>query len=97
MNKATQTRNIERVSRLIGKGRHMAEVAIKVQHIVQEHAVRIRQFSKERFAIRPAGEVPVRKIEVKAGNLGTQHGWSYKVPVRVVKRRKIEVRYVPSD
>ena len=33
----------------------------------------------------------VIKIPVKAGNLGTLNGYRYKVPVRVVKTRKIEI------
>lgn len=44
----------------------------------------------------PASPV-VTRIPVKPGNLGTLHGWSTKVPVRVVKRTRIEVKYVANN
>lgn len=40
---------------------------------------------------------PVRKIAVKDGNLATRMGLGQHIPVRKVRRVKIEVKYIPSD
>ena len=37
----------------------------------------------------------VTHIEVKPGNLGTKHGWSIPVNVRIVPVKHIEVKYLP--
>jgi hypothetical protein len=37
------------------------------------------------------------KIHIKYGNLGSSNHYAYRIPVRIIKRKKIEATYVESN
>lgn len=49
------------------------------------------RFPRQTAVTRPAPPV-VKQIEVRAGNLGTLLHYSLRIPVRIIRRKRIEVK-----
>ena len=54
---------------------------------------RLHRALRDRLAPEPPAPPVVTRIPVKPGNLGTALGYRLRIPVRIVKRIKVEVRY----
>lgn len=58
---------------------------------------RLHREARARLAPEPPAPPVVTRIPVKPGNLGTALGYKLRVPVRIIKRVRIEVHYAKDN